>query len=66
MSALAGGSQQVDQNRCLQEAEIALLSLGYKPGQASQAVAGAARQLEQEGRVLDSEALIRLALKNMV
>ena len=44
------------------DAESALIALGYKPAQASQMVA-AAQAVSPE---LDSEALIRLALKNAV
>lgn len=49
----------------LQDAEAALLSLGYKPQEASRAVSAAARQLEGDGDPLSSETLLRLALKNM-
>lgn len=49
----------------LQEAESALISLGYKPQEAIKAVSQAARQLEEAGTGQDIEALIRLALKNM-
>lgn len=47
------------------EAETALVSLGYKPREASEAVRQASRQLEQDGLAIGSESLIRLALKNM-
>lgn len=49
----------------LQEAESALISLGYKPQEAIKAVSQAAKQLEEAGKAQDIEALIRLALKNM-
>ena len=42
------------------EAEAALLALGYKPTEASKAIAAVADQAER------SEDLIRLALRNMV
>jgi len=45
------------------EAETALQSLGYKPQQASRAVASV---LESEPDIADSETLIRLALKGML
>jgi len=45
------------------EAETALQSLGYKPQQASRAVASV---LESEPDITDSETLIRLALKGML
>jgi len=45
------------------EAETALQSLGYKPQQASSAVASV---LESEPDIADSETLIRLALKGML
>lgn len=53
------------QSSVFQDAEAALISLGYKPPEASRAVAGAARQLEQDELDVSSENLIRLALKNM-
>ncbi|MDP2521211.1 Holliday junction branch migration protein RuvA [Neptunomonas phycophila] len=46
-----------------QEAESALVSLGYKPALAAKAVAQAEKQL---GDINSSESLIRLALKSMV
>ncbi|HBW82767.1 MAG TPA: Holliday junction branch migration protein RuvA, partial [Gammaproteobacteria bacterium] len=45
------------------EAETALQSLGFKPQQASRAVASV---LESEPEIADSETLIRLALKGML
>lgn len=45
------------------EAETALQALGYKPQQASRAVASV---LESEPDIADSETLIRLALKGML
>lgn len=44
------------------EAETALVSLGYKPAEASRTIA---RVLRENGDVADSETLIRLALKSM-
>ncbi len=45
------------------DAETALISLGYKPQRAAQAIA---QVLRQSPDISDSEALIRLALKSMV
>ncbi|MEX2367248.1 MAG: Holliday junction branch migration protein RuvA [Pseudohongiellaceae bacterium] len=53
------------QSHSVAEAEAALVSLGYKPQEAGRAVLNASRKLEEEGREAGSEALIRLALKNM-
>lgn len=52
-------------NDVLQEAEAALISLGYKPQEASRAIVSAAAQLENETRTPDTGQLIRLALKNL-
>lgn len=49
----------------LQEAESALLALGYKPQEAARAVMNAAGMLEQEEIVPGTEQIIRLALKNL-
>jgi len=49
-----------------EEAETALISLGYKPQEAAKAVASATKILEESGLVADSENLIRTALKNMM
>jgi holliday junction DNA helicase RuvA len=49
----------------LQEAESALVSLGYKPQEAARAVVIATTALEGEGKALGTESLIRLALKNL-
>lgn len=54
---------QDDQKQAREDAESALLALGYKPAQASKAVASAEREL---GDARDSEALIRAALKAML
>jgi holliday junction DNA helicase RuvA len=48
-----------------QEAESALISLGYKPQEASRAVAQAASTLESGAKATDTTALIRLSLKNL-
>ena len=48
-----------------EEAETALINLGYKLQDAGRAVAGAAKILEESGQVPDSESLIRTALRNM-
>ncbi len=60
--ALQGEGPADSDNSALQEAESALISLGYKPAQAAKAVAQA-RQLLGSGNV---EALIRQSLKSMV
>ncbi|MFT5721164.1 MAG: Holliday junction DNA helicase RuvA [Motiliproteus sp.] len=61
--ALSGGGAQLDPaNGALQEAESALISLGYKPAQASKAVAQAQRLLGSGS----AEELIRQSLKSMV
>jgi holliday junction DNA helicase RuvA len=49
----------------LEEAENALISLGYKPQEAGRAVISAAKILEENNQVPDSESLIRTALKNI-
>lgn len=58
----AGGGARPNASR---EAEAALVSLGYKPQEAGRAVAQAAGTLSEEGRDEETEALIRLALRNM-
>ncbi|MGB1240009.1 MAG: Holliday junction branch migration protein RuvA, partial [Pseudomonadales bacterium] len=63
---LSGGElpgQQEDNKHLIEDAESALLALGYKPAQASKAVSGAVKQVS---KVSSSEELIRLALKSMV
>ncbi len=64
----AGGTSisdagSVASNTVTREAEAALLSLGYKPQQASRVIAQIAKQNPE---LTDSEALIRLALKSML
>ena len=49
----------------IEEAETALISLGYKPQEASRAVIAAVKVLEESGQEAGSENLIRTALKNM-
>jgi Holliday junction DNA helicase RuvA len=49
----------------LQEAESALISLGYKPLEASRAIVYAANSLETGSQPQSTEQLIRLALKNL-
>jgi len=49
----------------LQEAEAALISLGYKPQEASRAVVHAATQLETGAQAPSTELLIRAALKSL-
>ena len=53
------------QHDSFQEAEQALISLGYKPQEASRAVVNAAGQLEASGQEPGTEPLIRLALKGL-
>ena len=48
-----------------QEAESALISLGYRPQEAARAVAAAASQLDGEGKAADTGTLIRMALKSL-
>lgn len=48
-----------------EEAETALINLGYKPQDAGRAVVAAAKILEESGQVPDSESLIRTALRSM-
>jgi len=62
-AAVASG--QPTSGSSLEEAETALISLGYKPQEASKAVVAAAKILEESGQVADSENLIRTALRNM-
>jgi len=62
-AAVASG--QATSGSSLEEAETALISLGYKPQEASKAVVSAAKILEESGQVADSENLIRTALRNM-
>ncbi len=62
-AAVASG--QAKSGSSLEEAETALISLGYKPQEASKAVVAAAKILEESGQVADSENLIRTALRNM-
>jgi Holliday junction DNA helicase RuvA len=49
----------------LQEAEAALLSLGYRPQEASRAVMSAVSQLEQDAIEPATETIIRAALKQL-
>jgi Holliday junction DNA helicase RuvA len=49
----------------LQEAEAALLSLGYRPQEASRAVMNAVSQLEQDALEPATENIIRAALKQL-
>ena len=58
-------AQQSASDQSLQEAESALVGLGYKPVEASKLVKAASKQLEDSQQPLASEALIRLALRSM-
>ncbi|MES2624287.1 MAG: Holliday junction branch migration protein RuvA [Pseudomonadota bacterium] len=49
----------------LQEAESALISLGYKPLEASRAIVHAANSLGTDSQPQSTEQLIRLALRNL-
>ncbi|MDG2175473.1 MAG: Holliday junction branch migration protein RuvA [Gammaproteobacteria bacterium] len=60
-----GTSATVSKGSSLEEAENALISLGYKPQEAGRAVIAAAKILEENSQVPDSESLIRTALKNV-
>ena len=59
------GGAAPGQGSSIEEAETALISLGYKPQEASRAVIIAVKMLEESGQEPDSEKLIRAALKNM-
>lgn len=48
-----------------QEAEFALISLGYKPQEAARAVSTAATTLESEGKKVDTSTLVRLSLQTL-
>jgi Holliday junction DNA helicase RuvA len=66
--AIAGNGETVPASakvNSLEEAETALISLGYKPQEAARAVVTATKLLEESGQVADSESLIRTALRNM-
>jgi holliday junction DNA helicase RuvA len=56
-------AQQAKASDSWQEAEAALISLGYKPQEAARSVASAASTLQQQGRAVETAELIRLALK---
>lgn len=58
---LSDATGEIKANDYLEEAESALIALGYKPTEASKAVASA-----NNSEITSSEALIRQALKNMV
>ncbi len=60
--AVAAATRPARQDN-FQEAEAALISLGYKPQEASRAVVGAATQLDSEHPA--TEQLIRVALKSL-
>ncbi len=65
LPALEGGVSARQGNSSIEEAETALISLGYKPQEASRAVIAAVKILEEAELEADSENLIRTALKNM-
>ncbi|MDG2089847.1 MAG: Holliday junction branch migration protein RuvA [Gammaproteobacteria bacterium] len=67
-SASDGTSGQVSgqtNSSTIREAEDALISLGYKPQDASKAINQVAIKLEEEGQTLDTSLLVRVALKGM-
>lgn len=59
---IAATPQAQDAKAAISEAESALLALGYKPAEASKAIAGVAKGAEN----LSAESLIRQALKAMI
>ena len=61
----AATTSQVARTDSLQEAESALISLGYKPLEASRAIVHAASSLETGNQPQSTEQLIRLALRNL-
>ena len=63
--AQAATTPQVARTDSLQEAESALISLGYKPLEASRAIVHAASSLETGNQPQSTEQLIRLALRNL-
>lgn len=63
--ATAAAATPVKAPDALQEAEAALLSLGYRPQEASRAVMTAVSQLEQGAVEPATEAIIRAALKQL-
>lgn len=63
--AMPGKPVKAGRDASLEEAETALINLGYKPQDASRAVVSAAKILEESEQVPDSENLIRTALRNM-
>ncbi len=64
-AALAPAAVRSSTTDALQEAEAALLSLGYKPQEASRAVMSAVSQLEQDALEPATENIIRTALKQL-
>ena len=61
----AATTPQAARTDSLQEAESALISLGYKPLEASRAIVHAASSLETGNQPQSTEQLIRLALRNL-
>ncbi len=60
--AQTDGAAAADRNGMIEEAEGALIALGYKPTEAAKVIAGILREQD----VVRSEELIRLALRSMV
>lgn len=65
VSGTANKSTSTARDNSHEEAETALINLGYKPQDAARAVVAATKILEESGQVPDSESLIRAALRNM-
>lgn len=68
ISASDGTSAQVSgptNSSTIREAEDALIALGYKPQDASKAINQVALKLEDDGEILDTSLLVRVALKGM-
>ena len=59
----AGKRAPVAVNDAVTESENALVSLGYKPVEASRAIVQAVTLLESEGKTFKTELLLRVALK---
>ena len=62
---VAAAAAQAPRQDNFQEAEQALISLGYKPHEASRAIVHAATQLEASEQHPATEQLIRVALKSL-
>jgi Holliday junction DNA helicase RuvA len=65
VSGKTGRFSRPGKDTSVEEAETALINLGYKPQDAGRAVVAAVKLLEDSGQVPDSESLIRTALRSM-